>query len=228
VITPRIGKPVEVQALWLNALRIGAARDSRWMAVYEQGVASFRSRFWNDAGACLYDVIDVDHQRGAVDASCRPNQIFAIGGLPIAVLDGDRARLAVDTIEHRLLTPLGLRSLAPGEPGYTPHYGGGPAERDAAYHQGIVWPWLMGAFVDAWLRVRDRSPETIDEARRRFLAPLVEHLNHAGIGHVSEIADAEPPFRPGGCPFQAWSLGELLRVSEILAVDARPQPVSAA
>ena len=221
VITPRIGKPVEVQALWLNALRIGAANDARWMDVYERGRASFISRFWNDADRCLYDVVDVDHQPGQADASCRPNQIFAIGGLPYPLLDdGDRerARLVVDTVERRLLTPLGLRSLAPGAAGYTPRYGGGPAERDAAYHQGVVWPWLIGAFVDAWLRVRDRSPDAIVEARERFLTPLMDHLDRAGIGHVSEIAGAEPPFTPDGCPFQAWSLGELLRVREMLAV----------
>lgn len=220
VITPRIGKPVEVQALWLNALRIGAANDSRWMAIYEQGRASFASRFWNDAEACLYDVVDVDHERGRVDGSCRPNQIFAIGGLPHSLLDGERARLVVDTVERRLLTPLGLRSLAAGSAGYTPLYGGGPAERDAAYHQGTVWPWLIGAFVDAWLRVRDGSPDAITEARERFLAPLMDHLDRAGIGHVSEVAGAEPPFAPGGCPFQAWSLGELLRIREMLGVNA--------
>jgi glycogen debranching enzyme len=217
VITPRIGKPVEVQALWLNALRIGAANDPRWTTVYEQGRASFVSRFWNDADACLFDVVDVDHRRGEVDALCRPNQIFAIGGLPYPLLDGDRARLVVDTVERRLSTPLGLRSLAPGAAGYTAFYGGGPAERDAAYHQGVVWPWLIGAFVDAWLRVRDESPQAIAEARERFLAPLMDHLDRAGLGHVGEIASAEPPFTPDGCPFQAWSLGELLRVREMLA-----------
>jgi predicted glycogen debranching enzyme len=217
VITPRTGKPVEIQALWLNALRRGAARDSRWTDIYERGRASFAARFWNDAEGCLYDVVDVDHQPGRVDASCRPNQIFAVGGLSHALLDGDRARRVVDTVERRLLTPLGLRSLAPGSPAYAAHYGGSPDRRDAAYHQGTVWPWLMGAFVDAWLRVRDRTDEAFDEARARFLPPLMEHLERAGIGHVSEMADAESPFTPGGCPFQAWSLGELLRLSEMLA-----------
>jgi predicted glycogen debranching enzyme len=215
VITPRTGKPVEIQALWLNALRTGASRDSRWSDIYERGRASFAARFWNDADGCLYDVVDVDHQPGRVDASCRPNQIFAVGGLSHPLIEGDRARRIVDTIERRLLTPLGLRTLAPGSPGYTAHYDGGPDRRDAAYHQGTAWPWLMGAFVDAWLRVRDRTDEALDEARARFLVPLTEHLESAGIGHVSEIADAESPFTPGGCPFQAWSLGELLRISEM-------------
>jgi len=198
------------------------------MEIYERGRASFISRFWNEADGCLYDVVDVDHHDGQVDASCRPNQIFAIGGLPYPLLDsdsqsdsngdghGDRTRRVVDTVERRLLTPLGLRSLAPGAAGYLPHYGGGPAERDAAYHQGAVWPWLIGAFVEAWLRVRDRSPDAIAEARERFLAPLMAHLDRAGLGHVSEIAGPEPPFTPDGCPFQAWSLGELLRVREML------------
>lgn len=216
VLTPRTGKPVEIQALWLNALLTAVARDSRWKEIYERGRAAFAARFWNDADGCLYDVVDVDHQAGRVDASCRPNQIFAVGGLAHALIDGERARRIVDTVERRLLTPFGLRSLAPGSPGYEPSYGGGPDRRDAAYHQGTVWPWLMGAFVDAWLRVRDRTGETRAEARDRFLTPLMRHLDEAGIGHVSEVASAEPPFTPGGCPFQAWSLGELLRISEML------------
>jgi predicted glycogen debranching enzyme len=238
VITPRIGKPVEIQALWLNALRTGAgagnddsgdsgnraSRDPRWMEIYERGRAAFAARFWNEADGCLYDVVDVDHQPGRVDASCRPNQIFAVGGLTHALIDdADRARRIVDTVERRLLTPLGLRSLAPGSPDYAPSYGGGPEQRDAAYHQGTVWPWLMGAFVDAWLRVRDRTDDARAEARDRFLAPLMRHLDEAGIGHVSEVASAEPPFMPGGCPFQAWSLGELLRISEML-VDPSLDP----
>ena len=116
----------------------------------------------------------------------------------------------VETVERRLLTPLGLRSLAPGEPGYRPHYGGGVLERDPRYHQGTVWPWLIGPFVEAWLRVRGDTPEAKREADERFLSPLRAHLGVAGLGHVSEIADAEPPHPPRGCPFQAWSLGELL------------------
>jgi glycogen debranching enzyme len=123
----------------------------------------------------------------------------------------------VETVERRLQTPLGLRSLAPGEPGYRPHYGGGVWERDSAYHQGTVWPWLIGPFIEAWLRVRDGTAEAKREADIRFLSPLREHVGVAGLGHISEIADAEPPYRPGGCPFQAWSLGELLRASRLVA-----------
>jgi glycogen debranching enzyme len=116
-----------------------------------------------------------------------------------------------------LLTPLGLRSLAPGEPGYRPHYGGSVRERDCAYHQGTVWPWLIGPFVEAWLRVRGDTAEAKREADERFLSPLREHLCVAGLGHISEIADAEPPHQPGGCPFQAWSLAEFLRASRLVA-----------
>ncbi len=211
-ITPRIGKPVEIQALWLNALAIGAQFSPRWQPVFEKGRAAFEARFWNSDGNYLYDVVDCDHQPGTVDRSFRPNQIFAIGGLPLQLLSPERARQVVDAVEARLLTPLGLRSLAPNESGYVGHYGGSVSQRDGSYHQGTVWPWLIGAFVEAWLRVRGNSAEAKAEARVRFLPPLLEHLEHAGLGHISEIADAEPPHKPAGCPFQAWSLGELLRL----------------
>ncbi len=211
-ITPRIGKPVEIQALWLNALAIGAQFSPHWQPVFEKGRAAFETRFWNSDGNYLYDVVDCDHQPGTVDRSFRPNQIFAVGGLPLMLLSPERAPPVVDAVETRLLTPLGLRSLAPNEPGYVGHYGGGVAQRDGSYHQGTVWPWLIGAFVEAWLRVRGNSAEAKAEARARFLPPLFEHLEHAGLGHVSEIADGDPPHTPAGCPFQAWSLGELLRL----------------
>jgi predicted glycogen debranching enzyme len=215
-ITPRIGKPVEIQALWLNALVIGARFSERWLTVLEKGRPTFQARFWNDEDGCLYDVVDCNHEAGALDPSFRPNQIFAVGGLPSMLLSLDRSRQVVDAVEERLLTPLGLRSLAPNESGYVGHYVGGVAQRDASYHQGAVWPWLMGAFVEAWVRVRGNSSEAKEEAGRRFLMPLVEHLNHAGLGHISEIADGDPPHAPAGCPFQAWSLGELLRLDSII------------
>ncbi len=215
-ITPRIGKPVEIQALWLNALAIGAQFSPRWQSVFEMGRTSFEARFWNGDGDYLYDVVDCDHQPGTTDRAFRPNQIFAVGGLPLQLLSAERARQVVDAVEARLLTPLGLRSLAPNEPGYVGHYGGGVAQRDGSYHQGTVWPWLIGAFVDAWLRVRGNSAEAKAEARARFLPPLFEHLEHAGLGHISEIADGDPPHAPAGCPFQAWSLGELLRLEKLL------------
>ncbi len=219
VVTPRIGKPVEVQALWLNALRIGSRFSERWADVYARGLAAFEDRFWNEATGSLHDVIDVDHRPGTVDPTFRPNQIFAVGGLPFAVLDGARARRVVDAVEARLLTPLGLRSLAPDEPCYTPHYRGGVRERDGAYHQGTVWPWLMGPFVEAWVRVRGATTQANGEARARFLEPLLLHLDDAGVGHLPEVADGDPPHSPGGCPFQAWSVGEALRLDLTLLAD---------
>ena len=221
VITPRIGKPVEIQALWLNALAVGANDDRRWTPLFERGLANFGTRFWNASTGHLNDVVDVDHEAGTIDHSCRPNQILAVGGLPIALLDDVRARSVVDVVERRLVTPLGLRSLAPGEPGYAPHYRGGPVERDSIYHQGTVWPWLLGPFVDAWLNVRQGTLAARREAKQRFLGPLEDHLAAAGLGHVSEVADAEAPFTPGGCPFQAWSLGELLRIRQMVSAHNR-------
>jgi predicted glycogen debranching enzyme len=216
VITPRVGKPVEVQALWINALECGARLSARWQPVLVHARQTFEARFWNPATASLFDVVDVDHIPGQDDGTIRPNQVFAVGGLPTVCLDGSRARQVVDTLEAALLTPLGLRTLDPHSPAYVAHYLGGPAQRDASYHQGTAWPWLTTAFVDAWLRVRDHAPAARDEARRRFLAPLHAHLSDAGLGHVSEIVDAEPPFTPRGCPFQAWSTGELIRLERQL------------
>ncbi len=211
-ITPRIGKPVEIQALWLNSLAIGAQFSPRWRTLFEKGRAAFEARFWNEHAGFLADVIDCDHQPGTSDLTFRPNQIFAVGGLPLILLPLEKARRVVDAVQMRLLTPIGLRSLAPGEPGYTPRYCGSVAQRDGSYHQGTVWPWLIGPFVEAWVRVRAGTAEAKAEARERFLKPFHRHLNEAGLGHVSEIADAEPPHTPRGCPFQAWSLGELLRL----------------
>jgi predicted glycogen debranching enzyme len=209
VITPRAGKPVEIQALWLNALKIASQFSPGWEKHFERGLESFREKFWNPERGCLFDVIDANHRPGERDAAFRPNQIFAIGGLPFQLIDGERAQSIVSLIEQKLLTPLGLRSLAPGEPDYKPHYQGGVWERDSAYHQGTVWPWLIGPFVEAWVRMRGNSGR--QEARTK-LSPLLSHLDEAGLGHVSEIADADTPHVPRGCPFQAWSVGELLRL----------------
>jgi predicted glycogen debranching enzyme len=216
VITPRIGKPVEVQALWLNALLLASARSPRWATVFARGQASFETRFWNEAAGSLHDVVDVDHCPGTVDAALRPNQIFALGGLPVTLVSKGRVRRALDAIERHLWTPMGLRSLAPAEPGYVGRYGGGVASRDGAYHQGTVWPWLVTPFVEAWVRARGRRPSVIADARDRFLAPMLRHLDEHGLGHVSEIADGDSPHTPNGCPFQAWSVGELLRLDRII------------
>ena len=224
VVTPRIGKPVEVQALWLNALRIGGALEPRWLEAHDRGRRSFEGRFWNEAGQCLFDVVDDGHRPGVVDATFRPNQIFAVGGLPFALLQGPKARAVVDAVERRLLTPLGLRTLARDEPGYHPRYGGGPGERDQAYHQGTVWPWLLGPFVEAWVRVRGETEAAKTEARRLFLDPLLRHLDEAGVSHISEVADGDAPHHPGGCPFQAWSVGEAIRLDRVVLAPAVKVP----
>ena len=214
VHTPRIGKAVEVQALWLNALWLRRAGNPRWAELFERARTSFQKHFWNPACGYLFDMVDCNHQAGTVDASFRPNQILAVGGLPHVLLDDDQARQVVAAVEARLWTPLGLRTLAPQEPGYHPHYQGGIEERDGAYHEGTVWPWLLGPFVEAWVRVHGGKQKAKNEARKRFLQPLLAHMNEAGLGHISEIADGEPPHTPRGCPFQAWSLGEFLRLDQ--------------
>lgn len=227
VVTPRVGKPVEVQALWLNALHAASARSDRWRVIRDRGLIAFRRRFWDQTRGHLHDVVDVDHVPGTADPTLRPNQLLAAGGLPLPLLDGSMARSVVEVAEARLWTPLGLRSLAPGEPAYAPRCHGGVAQRDGAYHQGTVWPWLLGPFVEAWLRVHGATPQACQEARERFVAPLRAHVDDAGLGHVSEIADAEPPHTPRGCPFQAWSVGELIRLERLLAPQPSPTPAMA-
>ena len=223
VVTPRIGKPVEIQALWLNALAAASTFSSRFDNLHRKGLDSFRRRFWNDSGGYLNDVVDCDHRPATADPTFRPNQIFAVGGLPLALLEGDRARRVVDEVERRLWTPVGPRSLAPDHPGYRRRYEGGVVERDGSYHQGTVWPWLWGPFVEAWVRVRGSTAAAKREARQRFIAPLVAHLEVAGLGHISEIADGDPPHTPCGCPWQAWSLGELMRLTyAVLSDESEP------
>lgn len=219
VITPRIGKPVEIQALWLNALDFASRFEPRYRPKLERGLASFAQRFWNEEAGCLYDVVDAGHRKGEVEQKIRPNQIFAAGGLPLVLLDKKRTRQVIDKVEAELWTPLGLRTLAPHEPGYAGQYRGGLRERDAVYHQGTAWPWLLGPFVEAWVRVRGSTAEARAEARARFVVPVLEHLDHAGIGSISEVADGDAPHTPGGCPFQAWSVGELLRLEEWVLKD---------
>jgi predicted glycogen debranching enzyme len=220
VITPRLGKPVEIQALWLNALHAVSKVEPEWREPLRRGRQAFLERFWNESLGRLADVVDVDHVPGTRDESFRPNQVLAIGGLPLTLVDGAQARRIVDAVERELWTPLGLRSLAPSEPGYARRYEGDSSARDAVYHQGTVWPWLLGPFVDAWVRVRGNTVAAKREARERFLAPLQAHLETAGLGHVSEIADAEEPFTPRGCPFQAWSLGELIRLDRVVLASS--------
>ncbi len=219
VVTPRIGKPVEVQALWINSLRAAAAilNDQSLGEIASKAENSFNIKFWNDRLRCLYDVVDVDHKPGQNDDTLRPNQIFALGGLPWTILSGERAKDVLNLIESDLLTPVGLKTLSTSNSQYFGRYEGSQRERDHAYHQGTVWLWLMGAFVDAWLRARGYSQEAKNEARARFLAPLsacAEKNNH-----LPEIADGDYPHLLRGSPFQAWSLGELIRISEMCRGD---------
>jgi len=212
VVTPRTGKAVEIQALWINALRVAAELAEEYVSWFVDARRSFEERFWDEEHSALFDVVDVDHVPGTADPSFRPNQVFAVGGLPITLVSPERARRVIAAIEARLLTPLGLRSLAESEPGYRARYAGGVWERDSAYHQGTVWPWLLGPFVEAWIKSHGGTVDAKRIARDRFVRPLREHLSSAGLGHVSEVADAEAPHRAGGCPFQAWSVSELIRL----------------
>ncbi|HEX4339085.1 MAG TPA: amylo-alpha-1,6-glucosidase [Polyangiaceae bacterium] len=219
VVTPRIGKPVEIQALWLHALSFAARLLGGHDDVLARGLASFESRFWNERAGCLFDVVDVDHEPGRTDDSIRPNQVFAAGGLPVRLLSGARARAVVDTVERELWTPLGLRSLSRSHPDYRGTYRGGVFDRDSAYHQGTVWPWLAGPFIEAWVVSRGGTPDAKTEARRRFFEPLASSLTSAGIGHLPEIADGDAPHAPGGCLFQAWSLSEMIRIAHSVLTD---------
>ena len=211
VVTPRRGKAVEINALWYNALRLLSdwlheEGDPTAPQVHDQAERardSFNARFWYADGGYLYDVIDGEQ---GDDASCRPNQIFAIA-LDHPVLDRARWQPVFDVVTERLLTPLGLRSLAPGSRDYKPQYYGDLRSRDAAYHQGTVWAWLIGPYVDAWLKLK---PGDVEGARR-CLTGFLGHLDDAGIGTISEIFDAEEPFTPRGCIAQAWSVAEVLR-----------------
>ena len=167
---------------------------------------SFNGQFWNEETQCLYDVIDGNNK----DASVRPNQIFAVG-LPHSMMSDEKALKIVEKVEAELLTPFGLRSLSPADPAYIPHYTGSPLERDSAYHQGTVWAWLIGPFVDAYRRVRPDN-KTTKKRVSMILSAFEAHLSEAMVGQVSEIFDADAPFTPRGCPAQAWSVAELLRV----------------
>jgi predicted glycogen debranching enzyme len=212
VVTPRRGKAVEINALWFNALRLmcdwlartGDREGSQAMhEAADRAYASFNRRFWYEQGGYLYDVIDGE---AGNDAALRPNQLFSIS-LPNAVLDPKRWKPVFDTCERELLTPVGLRSLARNHPDFKRNYHGDLLTRDAAYHQGTVWSWLIGPYVDAHLRVR---PNDIAGARAA-LEGLVTHLGDTCAGFISEVFDAEPPFTPGGCIAQAWGVAELLR-----------------
>lgn len=207
VVTPRTGKPVEINALWIEALRTlaawkGEGADGIYTRHADRAAAAFVTKFVRPDGRGLYDLILPD---GTPDAAIRPNQVIA-AALPHSPLGDGEIKSVVDVASAELLTPCGLRTLAPSDPAYRPEYGGGPLERDSAYHQGTVWPWLLGPFVDAHRRAYG------DEAAiRAILAPLEAHLRDYGVGGVAEVFDGDAPHRPNGCPWQAWSVAALLR-----------------
>jgi len=212
VVTPRRGKAVEINALWYNALRLTETwlrRSNQESAANEIKInadrvfESFNKRFWNPERGYLFDVVDGQHGN---DPSLRPNQIFAIS-LPNSVLSQDRWEPVLEVVHKELLTPVGLRSLGPKEPDFKAKYYGDLRARDAAYHQGTVWAWLIGPFIDAWLRVH---PNQVKEARE-FLQGFIPHLSAGCVGSINEVFDAEPPYEPRGCIAQAWSVAEVLR-----------------
>lgn len=230
VVTPRYGKPVEIQALWYNALRFMehlAARFKEPNAKYGYGAiadrarASFNELFWNEQTGCLYDVVNGETR----DASIRPNQVIAVS-LPNTMLSKERAISVLRVIERELLTPRGLRTLSPTDPNYIGRYEGGPATRDGAYHQGTVWPWLMGPYITAHTRTFGKK------AGRQFasawLENFQEHLHEACLGQVSEIFDGDSPHAPRGCVGQAWSVAELLRtiIEDVSQPETRTRPGS--
>jgi len=218
VITPRHGKAVEVNALWYCAHRVmerwcesldaGMARQYAERA--EQIASAFAKTFWNEDEQCLYDCIT----DGVPDASIRPNQILAVS-LPHSPLPIDRQQAVVRIVRDKLLTPIGLRTLAADDKRFYPRYEGDRRQRDRAYHQGTVWPWLMGPFIEAYLRVNGYKPDALRQAAE-WLKPFDEHLSQAGVGFISEIFDATSPYRPRGCIAQAWSVAEILRAKVLI------------
>jgi predicted glycogen debranching enzyme len=214
VVTPRRGKAVEINALWYNALRFlaswlrehNSSAAQRYDGLAERARVAFNERFWFADGGYLYDVVDCAGQKQTHDISCRPNQIFAIS-LDHPILDQERWESVLTVVEKELLTPVGLRSLSPNDPEYKPIYSGDLRSRDGAYHQGTVWAWLIGPFIDAWLKLHPKEKQTA----RRFLEVFPQHLSDGGLGTISEVFDARAPHSEGGCIAQAWSVAEVLR-----------------
>ena len=213
VVTPRHGKPVEIQALWYNALRVmedlaGRLNEPRsrkeYGAMADKARASFNKQFWNEQAGCLYDVINGEFR----DASIRPNQVIAIS-LTNTIVAKDKAKSILSVIERELLTPRGLRTLSPSDPDYIGRYEGAPGTRDSAYHQGTIWPWLMGPYITA--SIKTLGPEAGRTLAATWLKNFQPHLQEACLGQVSEIFDGDAPHAPRGCVAQAWSVAELLR-----------------
>ncbi len=214
VVTPRKGKPVEINALWYNALRImqyfaneisKSSEADHYKIKAERVLQSFNQLFWNEKGGCLYDFVDGDYKNDDI----RPNQIYAIS-LPFSLLEKARAEKVLAVVESNLLTPRGLRSLSPAHKDYRPVYRGDVWSRDGSYHQGTVWSFLLGPFIDAMIRVR--GEKSISNAKG-LLDIFLTHLDEACVGSISEIFDADAPHTPRGCVAQAWGVGEILRVA---------------
>jgi predicted glycogen debranching enzyme len=234
VVTPRRGKAVEINALWYNALKLTAewldiigdpgGERLRFAAHADLAYASFQKRFWNPALNCLYDVVDSPEERNGKlvdprnDPSVRPNQVIALA-LKYPVLAEQKWRAVLKIVKEELWTPVGLRSLSPRDKNYKGKYDGDLRTRDAAYHQGTVWAWLIGPFFEAWRRAYPEDTASLIS----FLSGFDEHLNQGGIGTLSEIFDAEPPFSPRGCIAQAWSVAEVLRCKLLLQQDHTQQ-----
>ncbi len=229
VVTQRSGKPVEIQALWYNALRImeelaarfgDEERRKKYSTMASLAGVNFNRVFWNKDAKCLYDVVE----GASPDGSIRPNQIFAVS-LHHSMLSPEQARAVLETVERELLTPVGLRTLNRSDSRYRPTYGGNQYSRDSAYHQGTVWPWLLGPYVSAYVRVNGGTEQARAKAHE-LLRGIEQHLSEAGLGQISEIFDADSPHRPQGCFAQAWSVGEILRalcedIYQTTAVTAR-------
>lgn len=217
-VTPRHGKAVEINALWYCAHRIVAERCAetdpdraeRFASQAELIAEAFNRTFWNESGRCLYDCVGSD----GPDDSYRPNQIFAVS-LPHSPLPANRQQAVFNVVREKLLTPFGLRTLAPDDAEYRGHYAGGWSQRDSAYHQGTAWAWLIGAFIEAHLKVSGGGEEALAQAKQ-WLEPFEAHLAEAGLGFISEIFDGDPPHTPRGCTAQAWSVGEVLRAGRLL------------
>jgi glycogen debranching enzyme len=214
--TPRHGKPVEINALWHAALSLMAEwGGTEYRAQADRVRDSFRAAFWNPERQCLYDVLTPE----GPDSKLRPNQIFAVS-LPFGLLEATQQQAVVRIVERELLTPVGLRTLERSDPGYKPRYQGSPAERDAAYHQGTVWPWLLGPFIDAYLAAFGKAPDNLAHCRK-LVATLEAEASQAGcVGSIAEIYDADEPRYPRGCPAQAWSVAEVARVKAAYGWDS--------
>lgn len=226
VVTPRQGKPVEINALWYNALCIAQSfaeqfedptHATEYSELAQKVATQFPKTFWNPQTGCLFDCISPE----GPDPAIRPNQIFALS-LTHRMLSDDQEESILSVVQKDLLTPYGLRSLSPSDPAYVGHYGGDPHSRDGAYHQGTVWGWLMGPFVTAWVRIHQNDPN-VHHTAQRFLDPLRQHLQEYGLGQISEIFDGDSPHTPRGCYAQAWSVAETLRAYVEDILDQKPE-----